>query len=124
MSIFQCKYQPKTGDFSKCANTEKLGRQVLRKSSSWFDFSSSQIRTRAGWVRSENATAVLCCPPLHKLEISHIKVKKPLAFLLRITISVECRWNLMFYQACELTDLGTFKQKLCSRAGEIRLAGH
>ena len=50
--------------FSECANTEQLGRQVLRKSSSWFDFSSSQIRTRDGWVRSENATAVLCRPPL------------------------------------------------------------
>ena len=27
---------------------------------SWFDFSISQIQTRDGWVRSKNATAVLC----------------------------------------------------------------
>ena len=26
-------------------------------------FSSSQIRTWDSWVRSANATAVLCCPP-------------------------------------------------------------
>ena len=31
--------------------------------SSWFDFSSSQIRTRDGWVWSANATTVLCRPP-------------------------------------------------------------
>ena len=53
---------------SECANTEQLGRQVLRNIifflfSSWFDFSSGQIRTRDGWMQSENATAVLCRPP-------------------------------------------------------------
>ena len=42
-----------------------LGRQVLGISifSFWFNCSSSQIQSRDSWVRSENATAVLCRPP-------------------------------------------------------------
>ena len=69
MSVMKSKDLKDQYFFSEFANTEQLGRQIIRKStpfsfSSWFDFSSSQIRTWDGWVQSENATAVLCRPPL------------------------------------------------------------
>ena len=56
--------------FPSALTPYNLERQVLGKSV-WVHFSSCPIRTQDGWVRSANATAVLCRPLFYRIKFTN-----------------------------------------------------